>query len=189
MASYPIGPERKTFPGKTDSEIASALAAEFRYLVVVRYKSSPSSDYDHFGCCKHDYEVAGYFSSSSCHDTEIVYDGRKAPAPSAPPPSEDVPDLLLIVHDNPVVSKQALVQSLVKHLHITVGQGTAWAVHHSPNAQALERALPYAVALAGRYLKERSLELDVSRTVYEHFKSASPLEEIQGYVFRMWGMR
>jgi len=80
MASYPIAPERLTFPGKTDEQIASALAHEYGYVAVVRYKSSASSDYDHFGCCKHDYEVEGYFNSPYCQDTEVIYDGRKPSA-------------------------------------------------------------------------------------------------------------
>jgi hypothetical protein len=78
MASYSISDERKAFPGKTDLEIAVSLAHDYGYLVVVRYKSSKSSpDYDQFGCCKHDYEVKGYFGSPYCHDTQIIYDGRK----------------------------------------------------------------------------------------------------------------
>lgn len=83
MASYPIAPERLEFPGKTDEQIASALAHKYGYVAVVRYKSSASSDYDHFGCCKHDYEVEGYFNSPYCHDTEAIYDGRKPSAISS----------------------------------------------------------------------------------------------------------
>ena len=76
MTSYPISQERIRFPGKTDAEIATSLAHKHGYLVVMRFKSSPSSDYDHFACCYHDYEVDGYFTSPYCHDTEILYDAR-----------------------------------------------------------------------------------------------------------------
>jgi hypothetical protein len=79
MASFPISEERTRFPGKTDEQIASLLAQEFGYIVVVKYKNSPLSDFENFGCCKEDYEVKGYLNSSFCHGTEIIYDARPNP--------------------------------------------------------------------------------------------------------------
>jgi hypothetical protein len=63
----------KEFIGKTDKEIAAVLAAETGYYVIVRYKSSAGGDYNNFGCCMTDYEVASYFDSPGCHDVEVVY--------------------------------------------------------------------------------------------------------------------
>ena len=79
MGSLGINWLRKSYPGKTDTEIAAAVAAEGGYHVIVRYKSAYSSaggDYTNFGCCMTDEEVTGYLSSPYCHDAEIIYDGR-----------------------------------------------------------------------------------------------------------------
>jgi uncharacterized Zn-finger protein len=76
MASINIKYVRSKFPGKTDAEAAAAFAAENGYHVIVRYKSDAGGDYNNFGCCSTDEEVAGYFNSPYTHDVEIVYDGR-----------------------------------------------------------------------------------------------------------------
>jgi hypothetical protein len=72
MGSLNIDFLRKRFLGKTDKEVAAALAAEDGYYVIVQYKSSAGGDYNNFGCCMTDEEVAGYFNSPYCHAVEIV---------------------------------------------------------------------------------------------------------------------
>jgi len=189
MASYPISEERTRFPGKTDLEIALALSHEYGYLVIVRYKSTPPSDFDHFGCCSNDYQVKGYFDSPYCHDTEILYDGRKSASVTDLPTATSsgiFPDLVLIIYDNAPLYKEAFVQSLIKNLNIPVGPHTEVAAHQTHNAQTPETAVGFAVPLATRYLNQRSLDLQLDRTEYERFQSGSPLESIHGYLFRIY---
>jgi hypothetical protein len=76
MGSLGIAWLRTDYPGKTDAEIASLLATKYGYHVIVRYKNRGGGDYTNFGCCMTDEDVAGYFTSPYCHETEIIYDGR-----------------------------------------------------------------------------------------------------------------
>jgi hypothetical protein len=72
------------------------------------------------------------------------------------------------------------------NLHVPIGPDTQIAAHQSHNAERIETATGFAVALATRYLRQRSMELQVDRTVYEKFKTGSPLEDIQGFIFRFY---
>ena len=79
MSSISIEYLREKYSGKTDPEIAEVMAKQDGYIVVVRYKNSPSAnDYTNFGTCHMEEEVNGYLNSPHCNDTEIIYDARKA---------------------------------------------------------------------------------------------------------------
>lgn len=44
---------REEYPGKTDAEIAEALAAKYGFVAVIRYKNSPSdTEYTTFAVCQ-----------------------------------------------------------------------------------------------------------------------------------------
>ena len=69
--------DREAQPGKSDAEIAAAIATKYGYIAVVRYKNSPTAgEFTNFGTCQTEDEIRGYLSSPNCHDAEIVYDGR-----------------------------------------------------------------------------------------------------------------
>lgn len=75
MSSISI--DRAGNPGKSDAEIAEAVAKEYGYIVVVRYKNSPgASEFTNFGMCRTEEKIQGYLNSPYCHDAEIIYDGR-----------------------------------------------------------------------------------------------------------------
>ena len=76
MGSVSIEGKRQEFPGKSDREVAEALALKYGFVAVIRYKSNAAGDYSDFGCCLTAAEVEGYLSSPHCHDPEIVYDAR-----------------------------------------------------------------------------------------------------------------
>lgn len=96
-------------------------------------------------------------------------------------PSNEPPNLMLIIYDSAPIHKEAFVQSVLKSLHIPNGSDTQIAAHQNNDAQNLEMTLPFAIGLATRYLKEKSLQLQVDSTTYERFKVTSPLETIQGH--------
>jgi hypothetical protein len=74
MGSLRIDLLREKYPGMTDVEIAGSIALKEGYSTIVRYKSIPEREYNSFGCCMTDKEVIGYFTSSACHEVEIIYD-------------------------------------------------------------------------------------------------------------------
>jgi hypothetical protein len=74
-----IEPTRKDYPGKSDHEIAKALAVKYGYIAVVRYKNSRGrSEFTNLGVCNTEAEIQGYMTSPYCHATEVIYDGRSA---------------------------------------------------------------------------------------------------------------
>jgi hypothetical protein len=105
---------------------------------------------------------------------------------SRPIRSDELPNLLLIIYDSAPIHKEAFVQSVLKSLHISMGSDTQIAAHQNNDAQTLETTLPFAIGLATRYLKERSLQLQIDSTIYERFKVASPLETIQGHAIALF---
>jgi hypothetical protein len=69
--------DREANPGKSDAEIAKAIATKYGYIAVVRYKnSSTAHEFTNFGTCQTEDEIRGYLSSPYCHAAEVVYDGR-----------------------------------------------------------------------------------------------------------------
>lgn len=76
MATISIDIVRQEFPDMSDTEAASHYACKHRHVVILRYKSDPTEEYDKFATCDTDSEVEGYFKSQFCHDVEIVYDRR-----------------------------------------------------------------------------------------------------------------
>lgn len=69
--------DRDKYPGKSDTEIAEAVAKENGCIVVIRYKNSETSnEFTDFGLCQIEEEIHGYLSSPYCHDAEIIYDYR-----------------------------------------------------------------------------------------------------------------
>jgi len=77
MSSISI--DRETHSGKSDAEIAEAIAAEYGYIAIVRYKNSANvNEFTNFGTCRTEEEIRGYLSSPYCHDAEVVYDGRSS---------------------------------------------------------------------------------------------------------------
>jgi hypothetical protein len=75
MGSHRISFSKEMNPGLTDYQLAEKLSAiEPREGgVIVRYKSSKNGSFDHFGSCGNIDMLKSYFSSSNCHDTEIIY--------------------------------------------------------------------------------------------------------------------
>jgi tetratricopeptide (TPR) repeat protein len=76
MGSVSIEAKRQEFPGKSDQEVAEALALKYGYVAIIRYKSHESGAYSDFGCCLTDAEIQGYLSSPACYDPESLYDAR-----------------------------------------------------------------------------------------------------------------
>lgn len=75
MSSISIN--RDQYPGKSDEEIAEAIAKKYGYIVIVRYKNSAGSpEFTNFGTCQTEDEIHGYLTSPYCHDVEVIYDGR-----------------------------------------------------------------------------------------------------------------
>ena len=69
--------DREGHPGASDAEIAEALASQYGYVAVVRYKNSPAAqEFTNFGTCQTEDEIRAYLSSPHCHDAELIYDGR-----------------------------------------------------------------------------------------------------------------
>lgn len=69
--------DREAHPGKSDTEIAAAIATKYGFIAVVRYKnSSTAREFTNFGTCQTEDELRGYLSSPYCHHAEVVYDGR-----------------------------------------------------------------------------------------------------------------
>jgi len=105
---------------------------------------------------------------------------------------QDLPSLLLIVYDSPPKNKDTFVQSVLKSLRSSLTPGALIDLHQFNNAQSLEHALPFAIALATRYAKENpyfnkySLELDVDRIIYEKIRTASVTKIIHSHVFMMF---
>ena len=80
MATIPLNTLREKFPGKSDWDIAAALAERYKYEAIVRYKHQSSSTYDHFGCCSSQDQAAGYLNNPNCKDPELIYgQGAKGP--------------------------------------------------------------------------------------------------------------
>lgn len=76
MGSLSISYLKESFPGKTDKEIAAALAEKEGYITVLRYKSLGANDFTDFAVCTLGEEVTGYFNSPNCQAVEILYDIR-----------------------------------------------------------------------------------------------------------------
>lgn len=77
MGSLDIQSARSDYPGKSDQEVARAMAEKWGYIAVVRYKNSPgSSDFTNFGTCMTEAEIRGYLTSPYCHAAEVIFDGR-----------------------------------------------------------------------------------------------------------------
>jgi hypothetical protein len=79
MGSQDIDAIRSNYPGKSDPEIAKALAEKYGHIAIVRYKNSASSsDFTNIGTCRSEAEIRGYLTSPYCHAAEIIYDARAA---------------------------------------------------------------------------------------------------------------
>lgn len=79
MSSLGIESIREDYPGKSDAEAAQAFAEKHGYIAIIRYKSSSeASDFSNIGTCDTEAEIRGYLTSSSCHNAEVIYDGRSA---------------------------------------------------------------------------------------------------------------
>lgn len=76
MATLSIDILRQEFPYISDADVASHYANKYRHVVMLRYKSDPTKEYDNLASCDTDSEVEGYFNSPHCHNVEIVYDRR-----------------------------------------------------------------------------------------------------------------
>jgi hypothetical protein len=82
MPSVSIDSARKRHPGKTDEEVAVALAEEGGYVIVVRYRLSPDGPYSNLGLCRSYAEADdSYLFNESLYDVDVVYDRRRAGPP------------------------------------------------------------------------------------------------------------
>jgi hypothetical protein len=87
---------REKYSGRTDEEVAAAMARESGDLVIVRYKSPPdAADVDNFAFTPTSRELNGYLTSSDCHSLEILFDDRAAALPREEPLQDKTVSLIL----------------------------------------------------------------------------------------------
>jgi hypothetical protein len=73
MASTEAESIRREYPGKSDKEIAEALATSYGYMAILRYITSGQ---ENFAKCDTEAEIRGYLTSPYCHCVEVLYDRR-----------------------------------------------------------------------------------------------------------------
>ena len=73
MASVSINTIREMCPGMSDRKAAETLAHKEGWMAVVRYKSSPSGGFTHFGFCVNAADADLYYDSPNCHEAELIY--------------------------------------------------------------------------------------------------------------------
>ena len=77
MSSLSLFNLREQYSGLSEEDIAKTLAEKYQYVAIVRYKNQPDGPFTNFGCCDTQEKLDSYFESPYCHDTELIYDGRK----------------------------------------------------------------------------------------------------------------
>ncbi len=76
MSSLNIESIREEFPGKSDEQIAEALAKKDHCLAVLRYKKKDARDFTKFALCWIADDINAYFESPYCRDVQVLYNGR-----------------------------------------------------------------------------------------------------------------
>ena len=85
---------RDDHPGKSDAEIANALAAD-RYFAVVRYKNPGLPEFSNFGLCEIPQHLVGYLNSPHCHEAEVVWERERTETSNDTSPSRVAVDAVI----------------------------------------------------------------------------------------------
>ena len=110
MSSVSIENLKSEFPGKSESQAAAEYAQKWGFVAIVKYKNSANGDYTDIGCCSSENHVNEYLESPSCHEPELIYDGRKK--------------TMLIKNDSILSSKCSLCNNAPDSNSLVLGSGS-----------------------------------------------------------------
>lgn len=131
-------------------------------------------------------EVTGNVTCGICgarYSMQDVYSGKYDV------PTENPPDLILIVCDHNLENRDVFIDSFFQNIRISFGPSTAIAVQPHTNAKEFDKIFPYAIAYGLNSLRRRSLDLIDDRIRYQQFEVDQGPMKIGGYVFLMYGKK